>query len=51
MNLNLNQEARVQHWFAGWSQKQTPDLVLLLLLVAGFLLRVALAWFTFLNPD
>ena len=51
MNLNLNQEARVQHWFAGWSQKQTPDLVLLLLVVAGFLLRFALAWFTFLNPD
>ena len=49
--MNLSQEPRTQHGFRAWSQEQTPDLLPLSLVVAGFLLRFAFAWFTFLNPD
>jgi 4-amino-4-deoxy-L-arabinose transferase-like glycosyltransferase len=39
------------HGFRAWSREQTPDLIPASLILAGFLLRFALAWFTFLNPD
>ena len=49
--MNVDHEPRMQHWFRAWSQKQTPDFLPISLLLAGFLARFALAWFTFLNPD
>lgn len=44
-------EPRVQDGFRGWSQNRSFGLILYLLILAGFLLRFGLAWFTFLNPD
>jgi len=49
--MNVNQEAQMRPWFGAWSQKQTPDILPISLVLVGFLLRFALAWFTFLNPD
>ena len=49
--MNLSQEPRTQHGFLAWSQKQTPDLIPVSLVAVGLLLRFALAWCTFLNPD
>src|SRR5713101_4586426 len=48
--MNVSQEPRM-HGFRAWSREQTPDLIPASLILAGFLLRFALAWFTFLNPD
>jgi hypothetical protein len=42
---------RTQHGFLDWFQKRTPDLLPHSLVLAGFLLRFGLTWFTFLNPD
>jgi 4-amino-4-deoxy-L-arabinose transferase-like glycosyltransferase len=47
----VSDRPRTQHGFLGWFQKQTPHLLPLALVLAGFLLRFGLAWFTFLNPD
>jgi 4-amino-4-deoxy-L-arabinose transferase-like glycosyltransferase len=52
MNVSkVSQEPRQRHAFNAWSQQQTPDLLPLALVLAGFLLRFGLAWLTFLNPD
>lgn len=39
------------HWFRAWSQKGTPGLLPISLVLTGLLLRFGLAWSTFLNPD
>ena len=51
VTMNAHQEPRLQGWFGAWSQEQTPDLLVMALLVTGFMLRFALSWYTFLNPD
>ena len=49
--MTAHQEARRQQWFRAWFHRQSPDLVPMSLVLAGFLPRFFLAWFTFLNPD
>jgi 4-amino-4-deoxy-L-arabinose transferase-like glycosyltransferase len=49
--MTAHQDTRTQHWFRAWSHRQSPDLVPMSLILAGFLPRFFLAWFTFLNPD
>jgi hypothetical protein len=49
--MTAHPEPRTQRWFGAWSHKQNPDLVSISLVLAGFLPRLFLAWFTFLNPD
>ena len=44
-------EPRERDGFLGWLQNRSPTLIPVLLILAGFLLRLSLAWFTFLNPD
>src|ERR1041385_6977029 len=44
-------EPRTRDGFRGWLQNRSHSLIPLLLILAGFLLRFGLAWFTFLNPD
>jgi 4-amino-4-deoxy-L-arabinose transferase-like glycosyltransferase len=44
-------EPRTRDGFLGWLQNRSPTLFPVLLILAGFLLRLSLAWFTFLNPD
>lgn len=49
--MTVSPEPREQDGFLGWSQKRSLSLIPVLLILAGFLLRFRLAWFTFLNPD